>query len=877
MNFFKTRVRKIPYWALLLIIAILLSPVKEVNVPADGAWYLSLGLNIHNGQGYVNPDLSPVYLRPPGFSFLLAIFFWLFGVSVKSAFLLNRIFFIINPLIIYFLGKILWDKKVGLVAGLLLLSSYSINSWSALIHYDHIVPTFILFSILLCVLALKKTKWWLFVASGVFLAAGYWVKEVALIFFPFPIFAWLFIKDFRSKKNLYGILWFVLAFGFCIFPWLWYISSRGSPLLGLAGGNVIQVLFRPFLASAHPNLPLATKTYYLTGLLEYYRYALAPYFILAPLFVIAWIFTFIRAAFKHRPEIILTILFALFIPIIYFCSMYVGRVRQGVVFFFLCYLALAHFLIWLTQIIKPQKGSSKIRTLITVILIMAVVFPQISLGKNNLTEYIKKIKPVRALVRRNYSLGLKGHHYSGTRAAGEWIVKNIPPGTPILSDHPLLTSIYFYSQGHYPLYRSPIVSSLEFGGVWHEKAARKRKVLFLYLDGWWTRYSKKIRAIPEDELLSILKNESIDYVIVTSRTNFESLYYYANPGFSKVAEFDEGKIKIFKVNKLGAYDFDTHIEARVRPYLQNLKENNPEGFKYIADHFFKDYLGWGEDMIDEIINPGYIGDRWQSIYFKKNFTNQPIIMAEIQTASNVDRPISLLIKDIQPSQAKMKLDLRKPDNDFIEKQQVAYCAWDNKDVMTSGVREGGKFELSQQSKTINLINSYKDPVIIAKLSTDNNPGVGVYIKNMTPRSFDICLLPRADGENNDLGVQGLVSYYVRESISVSYGEKKALEAHNVEVDIANNTAQYIKFPSPFDIKPIVLTSARIKDGCNKFNYQIESVSKNGFKVKLFNSIDSKETCQKAFISYMAIRPGVSKNLEVSLAEKYPTVHVSEIY
>ncbi|MDA2935697.1 glycosyltransferase family 39 protein [Patescibacteria group bacterium AH-259-L05] len=889
ISLFKVWIKKVPFWAWLLIIAVLLSPLKEVNVPTDGSWYQSLGLNIYKGLGYVDTDLSPIFLKPPGFPFLVAVFFWLFDISIKSIFLLNRLFYIINPLIIYFLGKELWNKKVGLAAGLLVLSSYSISQWSALIHYDHIVPTFTLLSILLCVLAFKKNIWWLFVTSGIALAAGFLVKTLTILFFPFPILLWLFIKKYRTRKNLYGVILFSLALLVGILPWLLYgyIGHGELPLLGKGGGRAAQVVLRPFLSGNYPYLPPASQTYYISGLLEYYRLILAPHFILAPLFLIAWIFTFIRAVFKHKADIVLTVCFLLLVPIIYFSGLWGGRPGHTFLFFLLSYLILAHFLIWLARTVTRKKTFFKIKQFtaqpgitVSVILVISAVLIQITVGENNMLDYLKTIRPIGDIFNKEYNLQPEAgdNFYPPVKKAGEWILKNIPPGSRFLTDHTYRQGIYFYTRGNYPIHTIPLLRS-DIATIPQKKATQKKKVLFLYFDGWWHKTSKRISAIIEDDLLDILENKSIDYVIVTSsKTNFESLYYYANPGFTKVIEFANGRIKIFKINKIIAYDFTTHIGSEVRPYLEDLKENNPEKFQYIKSLFFNDSLGWEEDAINEILTPGFIGSTWQPVYFKPDFDSRPVVMAEAQTASNIDKPINLLIKDIGPSQAKMKLDVRDSNNDFGQKQQIAYFVWDNKDVVIGSVNQGGEVKLENQCKTINFINPYKDPVIIAKLSTSDNPGFGVYIKNITSRSFDICPLPYADSKNIDSDFKGLVSYFVRESISVSYGEKKSQEMHNAEIDIADNTSsQYIKFPSPFDIKPVVLSSARIKDGCNIFNYQIENVTKDGFKIRIFDSINNKEMCQKAFISYMAWRPGVGEDYEVGLAETYPIVYVSKIY
>jgi hypothetical protein len=83
-------------WIIPVSIAVLFSPIHGVSTSPDSSWYLINALNIYNGFGYVNPDLTPVLQRGPLFPGMLAAMFWIFGCSVKSAFLLIRLFFVLN-------------------------------------------------------------------------------------------------------------------------------------------------------------------------------------------------------------------------------------------------------------------------------------------------------------------------------------------------------------------------------------------------------------------------------------------------------------------------------------------------------------------------------------------------------------------------------------------------------------------------------------------------------------------------------------------------------------------------------------------------------------------------------------------------------------
>ena len=161
----------------------MLLPVDKINLTSDGAWYSDIGLNLYHGHGLTDIDHSPVITRPL-FPVLLAFSFSLFGPSTTSAFATVRVFYILIPLLVYLLGKTLFNRYAGLIASLFVLTSYSLNEWSTLIHLDYILPFFLLLFIELCIVAFNKSNFLLFAASGLVLGLSYLLKEISILFLP---------------------------------------------------------------------------------------------------------------------------------------------------------------------------------------------------------------------------------------------------------------------------------------------------------------------------------------------------------------------------------------------------------------------------------------------------------------------------------------------------------------------------------------------------------------------------------------------------------------------------------------------------------------------------------------------------------------------
>ena len=214
-----TALRRVPVWVLPLAIALLSFVVTGIDVVSDGSLYMSWALNIAHGRGYLDAGHAPVVIRGPGFPAILALGLLVFGESAKGAFLVSRIFYVLNVLLVFVIGKRLFGGAVGLTASLLIATSGSLGLWSTLRHLDHVWPFFMLSYLLLLTVSLEKGDRRLFAASGLVLGFAYLIKEMTLIYVPLPLLALWLIRSDRRRPNAIGIAISGVVFAALSLPW----------------------------------------------------------------------------------------------------------------------------------------------------------------------------------------------------------------------------------------------------------------------------------------------------------------------------------------------------------------------------------------------------------------------------------------------------------------------------------------------------------------------------------------------------------------------------------------------------------------------------------------------------------------------------------
>lgn len=644
--FFCLRLEKAKLWippVMILIIAFFFLPIQGTYTSSDSSFYISTALNITQGKGYVDTDGSPLIVRGPVFPFLIAIAFKLLGTSVESAFWVVRLLYILSSLMLYFLGKKLFDQEVGIATALLFLTAYSINSISMSNPLpDNTQAFLVVLFILLATLSLERKSYILYALAGIIFTLGYLTKETTICFYPLPLLATIFIKDYRCQRNFFGFLVFSLFALFALSPWIIWAYKASGELVYALGGSFYAGTIRAAKSFSSEETGKATfvlfsliKNYF-KGLANYYQFSLQPLFLLAPFYLLSWFFVPLRALKKEKSHIILALSFLLFSPVIVFISAKGTDPRHGMIVFYLSVLATASFTSFLAdssvnKALKiKEKGDEQKRALIQILKTMTMVFltlivisVQTGLWQKEGTTYwgyIKETSYVLYRLHREKQLRkgsetknaprlnnweATGWHNKTTREIGEWLTQNIPKGSTIMCDEQLSRAIYFYANGSYPFFLIPYVSSMR-ESPWgkQELIPKSKKVLFLW--PYFLGRNYPLRALIEENLLNEITKKSISYVILTGCHNFISLYFRNNPSFTLIKDFENGTIKLYQINKIKpSPKFRTSIGHLTDDYLRKLQKEDPQELKRIEQEFFKEKLGWGEEEIKKIMEEKY--------------------------------------------------------------------------------------------------------------------------------------------------------------------------------------------------------------------------------------------------------------------------------
>ena len=607
---------------ILIFIGIIIFPLKGVFTSLHSSWYLTQALNIYKGNGFVDASWSAVTMRGPVFPWMIAVFFRLFGVSIVSALSVVRLFFILNTLLIFFIGKKFYNERVGFMASFLMLTSFTINDLSTFILLDTIMPFFVILSIFFLYTAFEKQGYLFFILSGLAMGIAYMTKEMALTFFPLPFLIYIFIKKWRSRKNLIGVSLFFISLSAALFPWFFYIYKYSNSLGNTLGG-VGQTALRTLIFSDASNS--FNLSAFFSNIIQWTRnycyLHISERFLLGPLIITAWIFTLFRGIIKKKKNDLMILLsLALFIPLMIFFGSFISRAGQSVFFYLLSYINIAHFLFitgdylfkkLFIYINSPKPLKFLLRSggliLFSIILIIEISFERriISLWTGKLpfgmSYYKKKCK-------------ILGWHDQTVHEAGEWIKKHISKGSRFMCDRFWKDLIYFNANGNYPFYALPYTYFSKPDAIFLYKEYRSTRIekpLFLFPGFNQTNSNNYLKSFRQGDLFSEIKRLKIHYIAITARRGFLSFYFDLNPGFKKIAEFGKGIIKIYKVKKpVYLNNFKTRISRSTPAYLKNLKKNNPLKYSLLKEKFLRGKLGFSEQEIIRLIKGKYSSFIW---------------------------------------------------------------------------------------------------------------------------------------------------------------------------------------------------------------------------------------------------------------------------
>ena len=226
----------------LCVVAILaFSMIFLVNLGSGPLWvadeqtYSQWAFHMFRTGDYLTPwafgEITFWIAKPPLYMWLMSLSYQVFGVSNFSSRLWSPIFGSLSLVVVFYLGKTLYNRKTGFLAAIVLGTFTTFFSFARHAMTDVPFVFFILASIYFFVLSEKteNTKRYA-VLSGLFFGLTLMTKQIQALLIPLIIFAYLV----AAKKNLKFLFAkpfkLFLGVGILVFsPWLIYMTLTFGP------------------------------------------------------------------------------------------------------------------------------------------------------------------------------------------------------------------------------------------------------------------------------------------------------------------------------------------------------------------------------------------------------------------------------------------------------------------------------------------------------------------------------------------------------------------------------------------------------------------------------------------------------------------------
>jgi len=309
--------QKLVLTVIILINILLTIYFFEINIPLwwDEAVYLSLGKSILKGKYEIVPRRDS--FRPALFPFMVALSFLMDGEVLVR--ILVSVFNIFSILATYYMGKKLFDVKIGLLSALAISSFPLFIFNSNKILAEMLFLTFTPLSVTTFYLGIKKNKKFLYLSAfftGISILTKYFGFLLLIIYFIYIIFQKK-IQIFK-RHEFYIVL---IIFSLTIMPW--FVINT------IYYGNPIGAVFE----NADIYLSSTEQPFYLFFTDSWEIFGLSVILIPVGIFY----------ALKNKKSNILLILIYTLIPFVIFSSMPHKEPRYLVSFFpaFSCLIAFA--------------------------------------------------------------------------------------------------------------------------------------------------------------------------------------------------------------------------------------------------------------------------------------------------------------------------------------------------------------------------------------------------------------------------------------------------------------------------------------------------------------------------------------------------------
>jgi len=216
------------YLVILLIIAAILRIIVASSI---GGSPDEMVYGVH-ALGIINSGLLQEMHENPIWMYLTDIGYKFFGMTLLSSRLLSIIFGSLSILVLYFLTKEMFNKKIALIASILLTFS-SFHITTTLTELDVAMVFFVLFSSYFLIRYLKEDNLKYYIISTIILGIGILVKNIAALFIPAFLIAILLYSKIKKKERIFSkknikllviffVIIFIIAFPTLVFNYILY-------------------------------------------------------------------------------------------------------------------------------------------------------------------------------------------------------------------------------------------------------------------------------------------------------------------------------------------------------------------------------------------------------------------------------------------------------------------------------------------------------------------------------------------------------------------------------------------------------------------------------------------------------------------------------
>jgi len=570
-----------------LFLGILLFPVESMSTSPVSSRSLIEALSLYHFNGALNLD------RGPGFPMFLAFSFHVFGISIKSGAIVIRSFFILNIIATFIVARSIFDKRVALLASLLVASSFGIYYWSLRLLVDNIVPFFMLMFIFTVFNAYNHKKQLYFILSGIIIGLSFLIKENAVLFFIYPFFFLLF-KQYRSSHFFKGNLIFAATVLITLTPWIYYVireSGTVMPLLGHGVNDVSNAFLVTDELQGGSSFTLFSKMKELVEALITFYNLQCDKFPLRFFFLIAWVCIIAVGIRKRRLSDIAVI--SLIVPLavgVFFLGRSLGREANWLIVFFVSYIVLSKVIVTSGSYLfgKVKKGlahkKSKIVAisafLVSIIGLIVVILSN-SQSQKLMHKAIEKISTNwTCFVLNEPAFSAGGRHSRDVEEACKLVKELRPTASEIMTDGYIEDSSAFFLWPKNIHHFTPdlIRGHLDLLNPDSSKAT-KRPLAVISYGKMQTKDTKNYRVfyfVFPDDLVEFVDGANGNLIMIFYRSAF-FWKYFQTVEWAKII-FENSQVRIFEIHKdnmkeeLKKGRYDTYIGEHVKGDLEWLKD-----------------------------------------------------------------------------------------------------------------------------------------------------------------------------------------------------------------------------------------------------------------------------------------------------------------